>query len=152
MSGYVKKYSREETEAIQHRILRCLKKYGPFTTTQLHTRVGLSRGTFIQNALVLYRQGAVTREIVGKTGRHLIEHLWTYFCDRRDDDEEDVKSLAGITPADDAWQAYWLLPPVERRAIPPPDYDPTFPRTGGDYDLGIPQPSHASRNAWRTHA
>lgn len=150
-SYYVKKSSREQQEAIQNRILRCLKKYGPFTTTQLHTRVGLSRNTFTQNALALHRQGAVTRDVVGKIGM-LIESLWTYSRERRDDDENDVKSLTGITPADDAWQAYWRLPKTERRALSPPDFDPINPITGGTYDQGIPQPSHASRNAWRAHA
>ena len=55
----------------------------------------------------------------------------------------------GITDEDLAWHRYWLLPKAERRALPPPDFDPTFPRTGGIYDPSIPQPSHASRNAWR---
>lgn len=142
--------NRQRAAQMDQRVLLWLAD-GPKTTQQLAQLTGKSVTQSAYRAcLRLARRGLVVicAKPAGAMGKSI---QWA----RREAVKVSGRAAApatsavGIDAADRAWQAYWRLPKAERRALPPPDFDPTFPRTGGVYDQAIPQPSHASRNAWR---
>ena len=103
-------------------IATCLRKYGPFTTTELCTRLGqLNRAMISHYCYALEQDGILTSDTVGHT-RRTRERRWTYCvgCCRADlqDDADNIP----ITDQDQQWYDYWQLPPYQRQALPRPDW------------------------------